>query len=185
MVWIQPLLQEAPRGKWNSTWSIHRVPPPCCKEVASRGSRKISDNDCYEKIYKYSYLGKNIGQSQGWTLPRVIPALGNQLFRDFLSCRGLREGKKQPSGCTVSRGRDTEGWELQPQSTFTALQLLFGFLGSISAVQNSTDQGLQSLPRSKEPQKYWWWGWWGPTASSLLPNLALHCLCTGQGLPWR
>lgn len=29
---------------------------------------------------------------------------------------------------------------------------LCGFLGSISAVQNSTDQGLQSSPRSKEPK---------------------------------
>lgn len=153
MVWIQPLLQEAPRGKWNSTWRTHRVPPPCYKEVASRGSHKISDNDCYEKIYIfiYSYLGKNMGQEQGWTFPSALLALGNQLFRDFLSCRGLREGKKQPAWC--SRGRDTEGWELQPQSTFTALQLLCGFLGSISAVQNSTDQGLQSSPRGEEPQK--------------------------------
>lgn len=160
MVWIQPLLQEDPKGKWNSTYSMHRVTPPRYREII-KTVRMIA----MIKNLAIWARAQETGQSQEWALPCALPALGNQLLRDFLSCRGLREGKRQPAGCSVSQGRDTKGWELQPQSTFTALQLLFGFLSPISAVQNIIDQGLQCSPCTKEPQKYWWWGWQGPVAS--------------------
>lgn len=151
MVWIQPLLQEVPTCKWSSSYSKHRMTLPCYKEII----KPVRIIAMIKKLAIWA-RAQEIVQSQEWALPCALPALGNQLFRGFLSCRGLREGKRQPAGCSVSQGRDTKGWELQHQSTSTALQLLFGFLSSISVVQNIIDQRLQCLPCTKEPQKHWW-----------------------------
>lgn len=142
---------------------------------------KISDDDCYNKETKlFGQEHRKQDKARNEPFP-VLSQLWKQLFRNFISCRCLRECKRQPAGCSVSQGRDTKGWEVQPQSTFCNCR----FLSSISAEQFSTDQGLTL---HQEATRVLAMGLMVPYCfqeHNLLPSLGSHCHCAYQGLTWN
>lgn len=139
---------------------------------------KNSENDCYDKK-KISYLGKSIGNrtKPGLSPPLCPPSFGKSAAQRLPRLQGSERGQKAAGRMKCQpRKRHKRLGPATPEQ-FTALQLLFGFLSSASAVQNIVDRGLQHSPCTEEPQKYGWWGWQGPVASRS-PACFLTWLCT-------
>lgn len=148
---------------------------------------KNSENDCYDK--KFSYLGKSTGNrtKPGMSPPLCPPSFGKSAVERLPQLQGSERGQKAAGRMQCQpRKRHKRLGTATPEhfhSLATAIWVPQPHLccakhhRSRAAVltlhQGATKvlvMGLTRPCRFPEP--------------SLLPNLASHCLCTYQGLPW-
>lgn len=148
---------------------------------------KNSENDCYDK--KIIYLGKSIGNrtKAGMSPPLCPPSFGKSAVQRFPQLQGSERGQKAAGRMQCQPRKRHKRWGTATPEHFHSpataiwipqLHLHCAKLRRSRAAALALHQGAAEVLVMGLTRPYCF------PEPSLLPNLALHCLCTYQGLLW-